>query len=148
MHNINLYCYTHQCWFIAALVWRKRQDERLCRDKRQLGKRQRWGKASLIVFLVFFYFMPLFFFLSPSRPRRLLHHLTLKAFSKSDTKSRFLSYPFVMMTLHWVPKASTRAPLLLLFLLHRHPSACFRKVLTLKKWSKSGFLVCAACGAF
>lgn len=49
-----------------------------------------------------------------------------------------------MMTLHWVPKASTCAPLLLLFLLrrrcrhhhhhHLHPSACFRK--DQKKWSK------------
>lgn len=61
-HDINLYCYTHQCWFIAALVWRKRQDERFCRDGRRLGKRQRWGKASLIVFVVFFYFLHFFSF--------------------------------------------------------------------------------------
>lgn len=61
-HDINLYCYTHQCWFIAALVWCKRQDERFCRDGRRLGKRQRWGKASLIVFVVFFYFLHFFSF--------------------------------------------------------------------------------------
>lgn len=68
-HDINLYCYTHQCWFIAALVWRKRQDERFCRDGRRLGKRQRWGKASLIVFVVFFYFLHFFsFFFSPTPP--------------------------------------------------------------------------------
>lgn len=138
-HDINLYCYTHQCWFIAALVWRKRQDERFCRDGRRLGKRQRWGKASLIVFVVFFLFFALFqffFFLLHLR----LHRLTFKAFSRSDTTSGFFffwSCFSVMMTLYKVPKPLTSAPPP--FLLHRcrhHPSARFIKGRISGRWSK------------
>lgn len=136
-HDINLYCYTHQCWFIAALVWRKRQDERFCRDGRRLGKRQRWGKASLIVFVVFFYFLHFFsfFFLLHLR----LHRLTFKAFSRSDTTSGFFFWSCfsVMMTLYKVPKPLTSAPPP--FLLHRcrhHPSARFIKGRISGRWSK------------
>lgn len=59
---------THiSCWFIGALVGRKRQDKRFCRDRRQLGKRQRRGKDSLIVFVVCgFLFLCTFVFLSSS----------------------------------------------------------------------------------
>lgn len=78
-HDINLHCYTHQCWFIATLVWRKRRDKRFCWDERRLGKRQRWGEASLIVFVVFL-FLPLLH----------LHRLTFKVFF-SAAVSRFLS---------------------------------------------------------
>lgn len=96
-HDINLYCYTHQCWFIAALVWRKRQDERFCRDGRRLGKRQRWGKASLIVFVVFFLFFALFQFFFFLLLHLRLHRLTFKAFSRSDTTSGFFFFLVVFL---------------------------------------------------
>lgn len=138
-HDINLYCYTHQCWFIAALVWRKRQDERFCRDGRRLGKRQRWGKASLIVFVVFFYFLhffSFFFFSYTSASTVWLSRLFLGLTPRLDFFF-FWSCFSVMMTLYKVPKPLTSAPPP--FLLHRcrhHPSARFIKGRISGRWSK------------
>lgn len=138
-HDINLYCYTHQCWFIAALVWCKRQDERFCRDGRRLGKRQRWGKASLIVFVVFFYFLhffSFFFFSYTSASTVWLSRLFLGLTPRLDSFF-FWSCFSVMMTLYKVPKPLTSAPPP--FLLHRcrhHPSARFIKGRISGRWSK------------
>lgn len=141
-HDINLYCYTHQCWFIAALVWRKRQDERFCRDGRRLGKRQRWGKASLIVFVVFFYFLhffSFFFFSYTSASTVWLSRLFLGLTPRLDSFFFFFFWSCfsVMMTLYKVPKPLTSAPPP--FLLHRcrhHPSARFIKGRISGRWSK------------